>query len=477
MTLPSGATYCYIQPVSPMYGAAYYPDLPHFNIRGMAMRPIRLTWLISLMVLIASLIIPLSAQGFSTVENDLEYRLDYPVEVKTSTCFTINFWMKAHKTLTDLRVSLSIFYHENSGVRTLYSDTIISADTLDVSSTISKSISVCLPRARPVDPYLRAKIEFYYNDSRRLSHEFYMSVVRTETYAELEAQVSTLRSKVSDLESKISALEKELDQKSQELSKLKDDYSRLLANYLSLKESYQNLKDDYQRLQEDYLKLQESYESLSDKHQLTLIDLERMRALYDSLTRQFNKLEEQYSSLLRDYESTLSELRTYKSMYEDLKTRHEDLRARHDALIAEAAQLRQKLADLEEDYSSLNRIYEATLGESSLTKNILFAQTAAVAAGLGIYAVLSRRLAKKPRSPEAAEEGNGEKKIQKILSGRRVTIPSDAAARLGIKEGDLVEIDYGNGSIIIRPVERKMSEPKPDTGSSKLENEDDKGAS
>jgi AbrB family looped-hinge helix DNA binding protein len=134
--------------------------------------------------------------------------------------------------------------------------------------------------------------------------------------------------------------------------------------------------------------------------------------------------------------------------------RHEDLRARHDALIAEAAQLRQKLADLEEDYSSLNRIYEATLGESSLTKNILFAQTAAVAAGLGIYAVLSRRLAKKPRSPEAAEEGNGEKKIQKILSGRRITIPSDAAARLGIKEGDLVEIDYGNGSIIIRPVEK-----------------------
>jgi len=34
-------------------------------------------------------------------------------------------------------------------------------------------------------------------------------------------------------------------------------------------------------------------------------------------------------------------------------------------------------------------------------------------------------------------------KIQKILSGRRVTIPSDAAARLGMKEGDLAEIDYG----------------------------------
>jgi AbrB family looped-hinge helix DNA binding protein len=155
-------------------------------------------------------------------------------------------------------------------------------------------------------------------------------------------------------------------------------------------------------------------------------------------------------------------------MYEDLKAKHDDLRSRHDALIAEAAQLRQKLADLEEDYSYLNRVYEATLGESSLTKNILFAQTAAVAAGLGIYAVLSRRLAKKPRSPEAAEEGNGEKKTQKILSGRRVTIPSDAAARLGIKEGDLVEINYGNGSIVIRPVEKKMPEPKPEAGLNKV---------
>jgi AbrB family looped-hinge helix DNA binding protein len=320
-------------------------------------------------------------------------------------------------------------------------------------------------------------MEFYYNGSTRLSHGFYMSIVRAETYAELESQVSMLRSKVSDLEGRISALEKELDQKHQELSQLKEDYNCLLASYLSLKESYQKLKDDYQKLQEDYSKLQGSYESLSDKHQSTLLDLERMRTLYDSLARQFDKLEEQYSSLLKDYESTLSELRTYKSMYEDLKAKHDDLRSRHDALIAEAAQLRQKLTDLEEDYSYLNRIYEATLGESSLTKNILFAQTAAVAAGVGLYAVLSRKLAKKPRSPEAIEEGDGEKKIQKILSGRRITIPIDAAARLGLKEGDLVKIDYGNGSIVIRPVERRVSELKPEAGSNKVESKSSKGTS
>lgn len=197
--------------VARMYGVAYYLD-PLLLIPGiMAMRYSRLVWAICVAALLTMLITPLSAQGFSIVENDLEYRLDYPIEVKTSTCFTVNFWMKAHKALTDLKVSLSIFYHENSGVRVLYSDTILDVPVLGAGSTASKSISVCLPRARPVDPYIRAEIEFYYNGSRRLSHEFYMSVVRAETYAELESRVNKLQSRISDLENKISALEKELD--------------------------------------------------------------------------------------------------------------------------------------------------------------------------------------------------------------------------------------------------------------------------
>ncbi len=421
-----------------------------------------MAWAACLIALLATVIMASSAQGFSTIENDLEYRLDYPIEIKTGSCVTLSFWMKASKTLADVTVSLSIFYHRDSRVDTLYSGVVLSEGLLTAGSTRSKSISICIPREAPAEPYLRAKVQFYYNGSERLSHEWYMSVVRNLTYEDLESEISKLRGKVSNLEN-------ELREKCQELNHLREDYKTLLASYSSLQESYQKLKeeylrlkDDYQDLQEEYSSLQNSYNSLSDKHQSALLDLERARTLYESLMKQFDKLEEQYRLLLKDYESTLSELRTYKAMYEDLKSRHDDLRSRHDVLIAEASQLRQRLADLEEDYSYLNRVYEATLGESSLTKNILLAQTAAVAAGVGIYAALSRKIPKKPRSLETAEEGNSEKKVQKVLSGRRITIPSDAAAKLGLREGDLVEIDYGNGSIIIKPVEKKEPEFKPD---------------
>lgn len=402
------------------------------------------------------------AQGFSIVENDIKYELHYPVEIKAGTCSVINFSMRALKNLADVKVTFSVFYHHDSRVNTLYSEIILSESLLIANSMRSKSIMICVPRQVPADPYLKAKIQFYYNESERVFHEWYMSIVRDETYDELRNIISGLKNRISDLE-------KELKKKDEQLNNLREDYKNLLACYLSLKESYQKLKEDlaklednYQNLQKDYSSLQSRYESLRDKHQSTLLELERMKALYESLSKQYESLEERYRSLLKDYESALSELRTYRSMYEDLKNRHDDLRSRYDALIAEAAQLRQRLRDLEGDYSYLSRVYEATLGESSLTKNVLLAQTVAVAAGLGTYVVLSRKLAKKPRSSETAEEGNGEKKVQKILSGRRVTIPSGAAAKLGLKEGDLVEVDYGNGSIIIRPIEREKFKQKPE---------------
>ncbi len=423
--------------------------------------------LVGLVMALMAMVMAASAQGFSTVRNDLEFRVDYPVEVKVGSCATISFWMKASQNLTDLIVNLAIYYHQDSDVEILYSGVIVSEDQVSVGWTKSKSVQVCIPGGEPAEPYLRAKLEFHYNETKEIDHEWYMSVVRDETYDELESQVASLQGKVSDLKDKVNDLEDELEAKSQELSNLQKEYQDLLAEYSALKTSYEHLKEDYadledkyQNLKEDHLSLQNSYQSLSDKHQSTLAELEKLRALHESLSNQYDGLEEQYRSLLRDYESTLSELKTYKTMYADLKSRHEDLRSRHDELIAEAASLKQRIADLEEDYSSLSRVYEATLGESSLTKNVLFAQTAAVAAGIGIYALLSRRLVRRGKSSETAEEGNSGKKVQKILSGRRITIPSGAASKLGLKEGDLVEVDYGNGKIIIKPAREEKPQGK-----------------
>jgi len=394
--------------------------------------------------------------GYSVLEDDIEFRVDYPVEMKIDTCSTVTFWMKAAQNLTDLLVVLTIYYHSDSSANPLYSNTIISEDSVEAGWTESKSIQICVPRATPKDPYVRAQLEISYElngTDKELRYEWYMSIVRSKTYDELESEIADLKNTIKDLENQIEDLQSELDEKIESLQNLQGDYEELLTNYSSLLEKYQQLKSSFNALSEEYQQLEDEYQSLKDSHHATLVDLEKLKTKYELLMKDYGDLEEKYSSLLKDYETTLSELKSYKSLYLDLKSRHESLQSRHNELIAEVSSLRQRLSDLEEDYGALSKIYEATLGESNLTKNILFAQTAAVAAGLGAYAIMHKRYGRRgSESLESPKEGNGEKKVQKVLSGRRITIPSEVAAKLGLKEGDQVEVDYGDGEIIVRPV-------------------------
>ena len=422
-----------------------------------------------------------SAYGYSVVEDDVEVRMDYPIEMKIGSCYTITFWMKASENLTDLTVVLTLYYHADSSANPLYSQTIISEDSVEVGWTKSKTIQVCIPDTRPRDPYVRSELQLYYtvNDTEKtLSYEWYMAIVRSQTYQELESEIDDLQDEINDLKNEVNQLKDQLQEKEEALKKLQESYEDLLSSYSSLTEKYQQAKAELESLNEDYQNLEKSYQALEDEHQATVIELEKLRSKYEMLTKNYGSLEERYQSLLSDYQTTLSELNTYKTMYLDLKSRHEDLQSRHNDLIAEAASLRQKIADLEQDYGELNRIYQATLGESSLTKNLLFAQTAAVIAGVGIYALLSRRFMRHAARPgEAPVEGNGEKRVQKVLSGRRVTIPSEVASKLGLKEGDQVEVDYGNGAIIIKPVkevEEKPVEKRETSGESNSAKEEEK---
>lgn len=404
---------------------------------------------------------PITAYGYSVVEDDVEVRLDYPLEMKIGTCSTITFWMKASHNLTDVTVVLTVYYHADSAANPVYSNTIVSESFVEAGWTKSKSIQICVPSGA-ADPYVRAELELRYklNDTeKRLDYEWYMAIVRSLTYDELESKVESLQKSVNDLEDEVNQLQAQLDEKKQELDDLRSNYEALLSNYSSLLEKYHQIKLDFKALSEEYDELSDAYKSLEDRNQATIIDLEKLRTKYELLSKSYSDLEERYRSLLSDYESTLSELNTYKTMYLDLKSRHEDLLLRHNDLIAEAARLKQRISDLEEDYGALSQVYQSTLGESVLTKNLLFAQTAAVAAGLGIYALVSKKFLKKGRETvsQAPKEENSGKKVQKILSGRRITIPSEVASKLGLKEGDRVEIDYGNGEIVIKPLKEEQS--------------------
>ena len=97
-----------------------------------------------------------------------------------------------------------------------------------------------------------------------------------------------------------------------------------------------------------------------------------------------------------------------------------------------------------------------------------------MAAGVGIYLFVSRRFLGRAggRSKGAnsnSNEGNS-KRVQKILSGRRVTIPRDVAERLGLKEGDMVEICFGDGHMIVKPVEKEASDEEKIIGEAEPEN-------
>ena len=242
----------------------------------------------------------------------------------------------------------------------------------------------------------------------------------------------------------------------------------------TLQSKYEQLEKSYQDLTNQYKELDQRYEDLRDKHQQTLLDLERLRAKYDLLSRDYGRLDENYRNLLKDYENTLADLKTYRSMYQELKTRYGDLESRYHDALAEGASLRQRVADLESRYGDLSRTYQSLLGENILAKNVIFAQAAAVAAGVGIYLFVSRRfLGRAGGKPESANSNSNEgnsKRVQKILSGRRVTIPRDVAERLGLKEGDKVEICFGDGHMIVKPVEKEASDEEKIIGEAKPEN-------
>ena len=438
------------------------------------MKSVSKAGIIGLILLLVAASIPMvAAQGYSIIENDIEMKFNYPPEIKLGTCFSLSFWMKAKKNLTDLDVRLTIFHHRDSYTGVIYDEVIVSEAEVTEGWTTSKTIDICVPRDGVPDPYLQADVQVSYTidaSDVHLEHEWYMSIVRDETYEELEEELSEanqridyLEDKINDLKDEVDELEEELEAKERELEELKEDYDQLLSEYNNLLNRYEELKKEYSDLSEEYSALEEEYDQLRDTHQSTLLDLERLRTKYELLSDDYSELDETYRSLLQDYENTLAELRTYKTMYDDLKRRHEDLQGRHNEAIAEIASLKQRVKDLEEDYGILSRMYRATLDESTMAKSIILAQAAAVLAGIGIYILVSRRMTRRP--PEArpregnTNEANSEKKVQKVLSGRRVTIPSAVAEKLGLKEGDKVEVEYGNGQIVIKPYKEPESEP------------------
>lgn len=430
-----------------------------------------------------------NAEAYTAILQDENLRISlyYPPEVKIGSCYNFRFEAQAFEALTIDEIRLKIKMYRDSVTETLYDQVLVSDEAVESGWTFSKNIVICIPTPRRLDPFLEAEVYASYTkdglEDETLSTEWYMSTVRTKSYDELLSELDEAKKKIRYLENKVKELDDHVEELEEDLDKLSKSYDRLLSEHESLQKSYQKLQVDYSSLQQKYIGLQDEYKNLSEEYRKLLIDYEKLRTLYERLLDDNKQLHSNYNSLREDYTSLSKEYYSLQGTYQDLTERYNDLKDRYESSIKTIGQLESTINNLEqsirerdERINELNLMYSSTANESTLTKSILYAQTAAVAGvGAGIYLMSLRRrkrtqpliqLPPQPPSPpsptappkeeEVKNSGNG--RVQKILSGRRITLPRDALEKLNIKEGGKVVVEVYDGYVKVIPVKEEIQE-------------------
>lgn len=435
-------------------------------------------------VIIILMISPVYAEAYNAILQDENIRISlyYPPEVKINSCYNFRFEAQAFNTFTIDEIRLTIKMYRDGVTETLYDEVLINDLPVTNGWTFSKNIVICIPTPKRPDPFLEAKIHanYVFDDSseKELSTEWYMSTIRRKTYDELVSELDEAKRKIKYLEEKIDELNKDIDMLEDDLDNLSNKYDKLLSDYSTLENSYRKLQEDYTSLQNRYMSLQDEYKSLNEEYRKLLIDYEKLRTLYQELSDSNKQLQSNYNSLREDYTSLSKEYYRLQGIYQDLSERYNDLKNRYESSINTIGQLQstinnleQTIREKEEKINELNLIYTSAANENTLTKSILYIQTAAIAgAGAGIYIMNLRRRKSIPPPPpstpavettspkEEKPENSGNGKIQKILSGRRITLPRDALEKLNIKEGGRVIVELHDGFIKVIPVKEEIQQ-------------------
>ncbi len=443
-----------------------------------------------IMVFTLALIVatPANGEAYTAILQDENLRISlyYPPEVKINSCYNFRFEAQAFESLTIGEIRLKVKMYRNGVTETLHDSILVDDTAVGSGWTFSKNIVVCIPTPRRPDPFLEAEIYASYTldsgDTKTLSTEWYMSTVRTKTYDELLSELDETKKKIKYLEGRVRDLEDDIEELEERLSNMSRSYNELLTDYKALQKSFQRLQDDYGSLQQKYIGLQDEYKNLSEEYRKLLIDYEKLRTLYEKLIDENKQLQSNYNSLREDYISLTKEYYSLQGVHQDLTERYNDLTSRYELNIETIGQLQSTINSLEktirekdEKINELNLIYSSTASENTLTKSILYAQTAAVVGvGAGIYIMsLRRRKAAQPSTgfssqplvpppptaplkEEMKNSGNG--RVQKILSGRRITLPRDALEKLNINEGGKVVVEVYDDYVKIMPVKGEIQE-------------------
>lgn len=415
---------------------------------------------------------PADAEAYNTILEDGNIRvsLSYPPEVKFRACYTLRFDAQAFKDLQILEIRLTVKLYADGAVQVLHDSFLVSSLSVTGGWVYAKNIGVCIPAQQRPDPFLEGKIRVKYmvgGQENSLLAEWYMSVVREMTYDELLSRLNEARREIREMEKKINHLQVLMDELRSRLESLSKSYSELSS-------AYRAIKDSHSKLQEEYSSLQDKYEGLLDDYRKLLVDYEKLRSSYSSLMSSYDLLKSNYDSMRRDHNTLLEEYHKLRGIHQTVTENYESIRSRYEdsvntigRLEATIKRLEDELRERQRQMNELNMVYTSVVNENTLTKSILYAQTAAIAGlGAGIFIVNLMRKRSGRASAESVQEAASRRaedtenskngKIQRVLSGRRVTIPRDAVEKLGIKEGGKVSIEVHEDHVVIKPIKEEI---------------------
>jgi len=429
-----------------------------------------------------------------TVEDArIKVRFTYPPEVEVGSCFNVQIEVTALSPLNDLYLRLKIIYFYDSTSQTLFDGVLI--DHLDVSGPgviLFRNIGLCIPSNAAADPWLEARLSLsYLTDTTpvEISNTFYLSTVRRVSYERLSErlddanrELSSLRSEVSRLRSEVAALKAMLDEagkreeglraKIEELSRLKDELEGRLARAEALRGE-----------------LEKQLSELRDRYNQLLADNAALHERNRGLAESYATLQKVYEELRRDFDAVSRDLSAARALYDDLQSRHESLRQSYEGSVKAVGQLEGKLGELQRQRDVLEAMLNQAAGESGFYRSLAVGQgVGLIALGGGMAALaLFRRRGRPPgtQSPMpsqqpprdaaqhrptgaeqemagadqeeaqqlAREEGSARGEVvQKVISGRRITIPSRLAEKIGISIGDAIRIGLVGDKLVLTPV-------------------------
>jgi len=454
----------------------------------------------ALLLLLGSLLLPAgNAITFNSLIDDgkLAVTINYPSEVKRGTCFNVRVEVNALTAMSDLNVTVVIELRSGPSVYVLFTGKVVDDWSGGPGPVTNSIVGACVTSSHPTGVIvLRTSIEYNIGSDRlTLVSSFLMGLARDTTYDELAALYSAAQNEISRLRSAVDDLRREAERLRARISELTSEVLTLNARLDALRERYERLQSDYasllsryQELQQSYAKLQDDYENLTRQHEALRATNSELRKAYDALQKELEKLRAEYAELQKQHASLTA-------LHEDLKRRYAQLESAHQEAVKQIGSLTGALEERGRQMDALMAMLDNALRERNVFSNIVIAQALGLG-GLGALYLIERRRFRRP-GPSAApsvkvpeggsggpsangadspglqsaqgaqsqtdlqsqENGNGGL-IQKVISGRRITIPKKLAELLGVDVGDQVELGVIGDALMVRKY-RKPADGQP----------------